>query len=77
LKPEERWFSVVKAAAASEAVAEVTKTIDAAKDSVATPADFLIHDRFFSPLVKHCFSRRCFWMSWNRLMGTGKDGRSY
>jgi hypothetical protein len=42
LKPRRRdgFSQLLEAAAASEAVAEVTKPVDAAKDSVATPAVF-------------------------------------
>ena len=68
--------SVVKAAATSEAVAEVTKTVDAAKDSVATPADFSDSDKFFSPLVKNIASAEGVSVDeLEQINGTGKDGR--
>lgn len=68
--------SVVKAAAPSEAVAEVTKTVDAAKDSVATPADFSDSDKFFSPLVKNIASAEGVSVDeLEQINGTGKDGR--
>src|SRR6476620_6788699 len=41
-----------KAAAAAAPVAEVAKTVEAAKETAA-PADFSDSDKFFSPLVKN------------------------
>ena len=68
--------AVVKAAASQEAVAEVTKTVDAAKDSVATPVDFSDSDKFFSPLVKNIASTEGVSVAeLEQINGTGKDGR--
>ena len=68
--------SVVKTAATPEAVAEVTKTVDAAKDSVATPTDFSDSDKFFSPLVKNIASAEGISVAeLEQINGTGKDGR--
>ena len=43
----------VKETVASAVVAEVEKTVEAAKESVAVPVDFSDSDKFFSPLVKN------------------------
>jgi 2-oxoglutarate dehydrogenase E2 component (dihydrolipoamide succinyltransferase) len=68
--------SVVKQEVAPEVVAEVTKTVDAAKESVATPADFSDSDKFFSPLVKNIATAEGVSVSELELIsGTGKDGR--
>lgn len=67
---------VVKQEVAPEAVAEVTKTVDAAKESVATPADFSDSDKFFSPLVKNIATAEGVSISELEMInGTGKDGR--
>jgi len=67
---------VVKQAVVPEAVAEVTKTVDAAKESVATPADFSDSDKFFSPLVKNIATAEAVSISeLEMISGTGKDGR--
>jgi 2-oxoglutarate dehydrogenase E2 component (dihydrolipoamide succinyltransferase) len=67
---------VVKSAATPEAIAEVTKTVDAAKDSVATPADFSDSDKFFSPLVKNIASAEGVSVAeLEQINGTGKEGR--
>jgi 2-oxoglutarate dehydrogenase E2 component (dihydrolipoamide succinyltransferase) len=71
---------VVKAAATPEAIAEVTKTVDAAKDSVAPetsgPVDFSDSDKFFSPLVKNIASAEGVSVAeLEQVNGTGKDGR--
>ncbi|SDX68672.1 2-oxoglutarate dehydrogenase E2 component (dihydrolipoamide succinyltransferase) [Flavobacterium degerlachei] len=67
---------VVKQEAAPEAVAEVTKTVDAAKESVATPADFSDSDKFFSPLVKNIATAEGVSIAeLEMISGTGKDGR--
>lgn len=63
-----------------EAIAEVTKTVETAKESVAPvtsqPADFSSSDKFFSPLVKNIAKEEG--VSVNELEqieGTGKEGR--
>ena len=45
--------SNVNEAAAPEVVAEVTRTVDAPKESVAAPVDFSDSEKFLSPLVKN------------------------
>ncbi|MEZ7498727.1 dihydrolipoamide acetyltransferase family protein [Flavobacterium sp. Arc3] len=68
--------AVVKEAASPEAVAEVTKTVDAAKDSVATATDFSDSDKFFSPLVKNiALAEGVSVAELEQINGTGKDGR--
>jgi 2-oxoglutarate dehydrogenase E2 component (dihydrolipoamide succinyltransferase) len=68
--------SVVKQEVAPEVVAEVTKTVEAAKESVATPADFSDSDKFFSPLVKNIATAEGVSISeLEMISGTGKDGR--
>ncbi|EIA08192.1 dihydrolipoamide acyltransferase component of branched-chain alpha-keto acid dehydrogenase complex [Flavobacterium frigoris PS1] len=68
--------SVVKQEVAPEVVAEVTKTVDAAKESVATPADFSDSDKFFSPLVKNIAKEEGVSVpELEMISGTGKDGR--
>jgi 2-oxoglutarate dehydrogenase E2 component (dihydrolipoamide succinyltransferase) len=69
-------IQVVKEKVAPEAVAEVTKTVDAAKESVATPEDFSDSDKFFSPLVKNIATAEGVSVSeLEMISGTGKDGR--
>jgi 2-oxoglutarate dehydrogenase E2 component (dihydrolipoamide succinyltransferase) len=66
----------VKQEVTPEAVAEVTKTVDAAKESVATPADFSDSDKFFSPLVKNIATAEGISISELEMInGTGKDAR--
>jgi 2-oxoglutarate dehydrogenase E2 component (dihydrolipoamide succinyltransferase) len=68
--------SIVKTAASQEAIVEVTKTIDAAKESVAAPVDFSDSDKFFSPLVKNIASAEGVSLAeLEQINGTGKDGR--
>jgi 2-oxoglutarate dehydrogenase E2 component (dihydrolipoamide succinyltransferase) len=72
--------SVVKTAATIEAVAEVEKTVDAAKESVASvtsgTADYSDSDKFFSPLVKNIASTEGVSVEeLEQINGTGKDGR--
>ncbi|TDE04106.1 dihydrolipoamide acetyltransferase family protein [Flavobacterium hiemivividum] len=68
--------SVVQTAATPEAVAEVSKTVDAAKDSVAMPTDYSDSDKFFSPLVKNIASTEGVSVEeLEQISGTGKDGR--
>jgi 2-oxoglutarate dehydrogenase E2 component (dihydrolipoamide succinyltransferase) len=67
---------VVKQEVAPAAVAEVAKTVDVAKDSVATPEDFSNSDKFFSPLVKNIAKEEGVSISELELIvGTGKDLR--
>jgi 2-oxoglutarate dehydrogenase E2 component (dihydrolipoamide succinyltransferase) len=67
---------VVEEAVSPEAVAAVTKTVDAAKESVATPADFSDSDKFFSPLVKNIATAEGISISELEMInGTGKDAR--
>jgi 2-oxoglutarate dehydrogenase E2 component (dihydrolipoamide succinyltransferase) len=67
---------VVKEAAAPEAVAEVTKTVDAAKESVATPVNFSDSEKFLSPLVKNIAKEEGVSVAeLDTISGTGKEGR--
>ena len=67
---------VVKESAAPEAVAEVTKTVDAAKESVATPANFSDSEKFLSPLVKNIAKEEGVSVAeLDTISGTGKEGR--
>ncbi len=64
-----------KADAAPVAVAEVTKTVEAAKEAVA-PANFADSDKFFSPLVKNIAKEEGVSLAeLEAIAGTGKDGR--
>ena len=57
------------------AVADVVKTVEAAKE-VATPADFSSSDKFFSPLVKNIAKEEGISLAeLEAIPGTGKDGR--
>ena len=57
------------------AVAEVTKTIEVAKETVA-PADFSGSDKFFSPLVKNIANQEGVSVAeLESISGSGKDGR--
>lgn len=57
------------------AVAEVTKTIETAKETVA-PADFSGSDKFFSPLVKNIANQEGVSITeLESISGSGKDGR--
>ena len=57
------------------AVAEVTKTIEVAKETV-TPADFSGSDKFFSPLVKNIAQQEGVSVAeLESISGSGKDGR--
>jgi 2-oxoglutarate dehydrogenase E2 component (dihydrolipoamide succinyltransferase) len=59
-----------------EAVAEVSKTVEAAQESVATASDFSSSDKFFSPLVKNIASAEGVSVDeLERIAGTGKEGR--
>ena len=67
----------VKAApVANETIAAVEKTVEVAKESVATPADFSASDKFFSPLVKNIAKEEGVSVSeLESISGSGKEGR--
>ena len=68
--------SIVKEAVAPEIVAEVTKTVDAAKESVAAPVDFSDSEKFLSPLVKNIAKEEGVSVAeLAAISGTGKEGR--
>ncbi|MFV8336729.1 dihydrolipoamide acetyltransferase family protein [Flavobacterium sp. RSP29] len=67
---------IVKEAVAAEVVAEVTKTVDAAKESVAAPIDFSDSEKFLSPLVKNIAKEEGVSIAeLEAISGTGKEGR--
>jgi 2-oxoglutarate dehydrogenase E2 component (dihydrolipoamide succinyltransferase) len=67
---------VVKQAAAQEAVAEVKKTVEAGKESVATPINFSDSEKFLSPLVKNIAKEEGVSVAeLEAISGTGKEGR--
>ncbi|MFE3867877.1 dihydrolipoamide acetyltransferase family protein [Flavobacterium sp. LS2P90] len=67
---------VVKEVATPEAVAEVTKMVDAAKESVATPVNFSDSEKFLSPLVKNIAKEEGVSVAeLDTISGTGKEGR--
>ncbi len=64
-----------KSDAAPVAVAEVAKTVEAAKEATA-PANFADSDKFFSPLVKNIAKEEGVSLAeLEAIAGTGKDGR--
>lgn len=64
-----------KAEAVAAPVAEVAKTVEAAKE-VAAPADFSASDKFFSPLVKNIAKEEGISLTeLESIQGSGKDGR--
>lgn len=68
--------SIVKEAVAPEIVAEVTKIVDAAKESVAAPVDFSDSEKFLSPLVKNIAKEEGVSVAELAVIsGTGKEGR--
>ncbi|MFH6971730.1 dihydrolipoamide acetyltransferase family protein [Flavobacterium petrolei] len=68
--------SIVKEAVAPEVIAEVTKTVDAAKESVAAPVDFSDSEKFLSPLVKNIAKEEGVSVAeLASISGTGKEGR--
>jgi 2-oxoglutarate dehydrogenase E2 component (dihydrolipoamide succinyltransferase) len=70
------FVPIVKEEAAPEAVAEVTKTVDAAKESVAAPVDFSDSEKFLSPLVKNIAKEEGVSVAeLTAISGTGKEGR--
>ncbi|MCC9073600.1 2-oxo acid dehydrogenase subunit E2 [Flavobacterium sp. F-65] len=72
-------FLVDKVAEETTAPAEVVaieKTIEVAKDLVATPADYTTSDKFFSPLVKNIAKEENVSIAeLESINGSGKDGR--
>lgn len=67
---------IVKEAVAAEVVAEVTKTVEAAKESVAAPVDFSDSEKFLSPLVKNIAKEEGVSVAeLAAISGTGKEGR--
>jgi len=65
-----------KQTAAPAAVAEIEKTIVAAKDSVAAVADFSDSDKFYSPLVKNMAKEEGISLAeLEAIPGSGKEGR--
>ena len=68
--------SIVNEAAAPEVVAEVTRTVDAPKESVAAPVDFSDSEKFLSPLVKNIAKEEGGSVAeLEAISGTGKEGR--
>jgi 2-oxoglutarate dehydrogenase E2 component (dihydrolipoamide succinyltransferase) len=68
-----RWLPLLSSCCKSRGRCRSNKTVDAAKDSVATPVDFSDSDKFFSPLVKkYCF-RGVSVAELEQINGTGKD----
>ncbi|MDI5897387.1 dihydrolipoamide acetyltransferase family protein [Flavobacterium yafengii] len=68
--------SIVKEVVAPEVIAEVTKTVDAAKESVAAPVDFSDSEKFLSPLVKNIAKEEGVSVAeLAAISGTGKEGR--
>ncbi|MEO8234469.1 MAG: dihydrolipoamide acetyltransferase family protein, partial [Flavobacterium sp.] len=68
--------AVVKQEATPVAVAEVTKTVEAAKEAVSAPANFSDSDKFFSPLVKNMAKEEGISLAeLESIAGSGKDGR--
>lgn len=68
--------SIVNEAAAPEVVAEVTRTVDAPKESVAAPVDFSDSEKFLSPLVKNIAKEEEVSVAeLEAISGTGKEGR--
>ena len=64
-----------KAEAVAAPVAEVVKTVEAAKETAA-PADFSASDKFFSPLVKNIAKEEGISLAeLESIQGSGKDGR--
>ncbi len=67
---------IAKQEATPVAVAEVTKTVEAAKESVSAPANFSDSDKFFSPLVKNIAKEEGVSVAeLESIKGSGKDGR--
>src|SRR6187402_253513 len=55
---------------------EIQKTVETAKESVATPVTFFESDKFFSPLVKNIAKEEGISLSeLDSIAGSGKEGR--
>ncbi|MFV5701878.1 dihydrolipoamide acetyltransferase family protein [Flavobacterium sp. XS2P12] len=68
--------AAVEEIAAPVAVAAIEKTVDAAKEAVAVPADFSNSEKFLSPLVKNIAKEEGVSVAeLESISGTGKDGR--
>ena len=68
--------SIVKEEVAPVAAAEVTKMVEAAKESVAAPVDFSDSEKFLSPLVKNIAKEEGVSVAeLAAISGTGKEGR--
>ena len=68
--------TVTSSAVEMPTVTEIAKTIEAAKESVSTPADFSASDKFFSPLVKNIAKEEgVSVVELESISGSGKDGR--
>ena len=62
--------------AAPAEVAQIEKTIETAKETVAAPQDFSGSDKFFSPLVKNIAKEEGISVAeLDNIAGSGKDGR--
>ncbi|MGO4770133.1 dihydrolipoamide acetyltransferase family protein [Flavobacterium sp. W22_SRS_FK3] len=62
--------------AAPAEVAEIEKTIEAAKETVTAPQDFSNSDKFFSPLVKNIAKEEGISLTeLESIAGSGKEGR--
>jgi len=60
----------------AQAVAQVEKTIETAKETVSAPQDFSTSEKFFSPLVKNIAKEEGVSVSeLEAINGSGKDGR--
>ncbi|EKT4548765.1 2-oxo acid dehydrogenase subunit E2 [Flavobacterium psychrophilum] len=67
---------VAKQEATPVAVAEVTKTVEAAKEAVSVPVNFSDSDKFFSPLVKNIAKAEGVSVAeLESISGSGKEGR--
>lgn len=67
---------IVKETVPAAVVAEVAKTVDAAKESVAAPVDFSDSEKFLSPLVKNIAKEEGVSVAeLESISGTGKEGR--
>jgi 2-oxoglutarate dehydrogenase E2 component (dihydrolipoamide succinyltransferase) len=72
-KTKRRNVTTAVAEEVTQAVAEVSKTVEAAQESVAaTASDFFRLEKFFSISKKYCFGRRCSVDELERITGTGK-----
>ncbi|ELM3642891.1 diapophytoene dehydrogenase [Flavobacterium psychrophilum] len=68
--------AVAKQEATPVAVAEVTKTVEAAKEAVSVPVNFSDSDKFFSPLVKNIAKAEGVSVAELEIIsGSGKEGR--